>query len=252
MKSGTIRTLIVDDEMPARRLLSTYLKDYCADVEVCAECDSVESAVEAISRCHPHLLFLDIEMPGENGFDLLRKFEKPPFRVVFVTAYSEYAIRAFRFSAVDYLLKPVKVDELIESVAKFRQSADFPGSGKEVETLLRNLSSPPQSLDNLVISSNNGLTVIRLAEVILCQGEGYCTHFYLSGKRKITSSKNLKYFEELLLNHLIMRVHHSWLVNLHQVSGVSRQGEILCTDDLKCPLGSTYKPQFLSLIGKFR
>ena len=89
-------------------------------------------------------------------------------------------------------------------------------------------------------------------DCFLCQGEGYCTHFYLSGKRKITSSKNLKYFEELLLNHQIIRVHHSWLVNLHQVSGVGRQGEILCTDDLKCPLGSTYKPQFLSLIGKYR
>lgn len=252
MNSGTIRTIIVDDEMPARRLLATYLKDYCADIEVCAECDSSESALEAIGRCHPHLLFLDIEMPGENGFDLLRKFEKPSFRVVFVTAYSEYAIRAFRFSAVDYLLKPVRVDELIESVAKFRQAADLPGSGKEMETLLRNISSPSQSLDNLVINGSNGLSVVHLNEVILCQGEGYCTHFFLPGKRKITSSKNLKYYEELFLHHQIIRVHHSWLVNLHHVSGLTRQGEILLSDDLKCPLGNTYKTQFLSLIGKFR
>lgn len=252
MKNATIKTIIVDDEMPARKVIATYLTEYCRDVEICAECDSVASAFEAINRCQPHLLFLDIEMPNGNGFDLLRMFENPDFRVVFVTAYSEYAIRAFRFSAVDYLLKPVRVDELIESVNKFRQSASAVISRHEVDLLLRHLSRDTRPPETLAISDINGLTIIRLAEVILCKGEGYCTQFYLTGQRKLTSSKNLKYYEELLRYNNILRVHHSWLANLHHVASITRQGEIILTEEMKCPLGNTYKQAFLESIGKIR
>jgi len=115
-----IRAVIIDDEKLARDVIFNYLKEYCPDVEVVAQAATVQTAYEAIIKTAPDLIFLDIEMPDGKGFDLLKMFDKINFRIIFVTAYSEYAIKAFRFSALDYLLKPVKIDELIEAVAKIR------------------------------------------------------------------------------------------------------------------------------------
>ncbi len=248
----TIKTIIVDDEMPARMALATYIREYCPGIDICGEYDSAGTAYEGILKHRPQLVFLDIEMPNGNGFDLLRRFKNVDFRVIFVTAFSEYAIRAFRFSAIDYLLKPVKIDELVEAVQKVREEYADKISGQDIRILFNNLSNTGKPPENMVISDINGFTVIKIADLILCQGEGYCTHFFASGKKKITSSKNLKYYEELLYPRQIIRVHHSWLVNVEHVKGLTRQGEILLSEELKCPLGTSYKTQFMEMIGKIR
>lgn len=252
MEIKKIKTIIVDDELPSREALATYIRDYCPELEICATCDSATTAYEAILRHHPALLFLDIEMPNKNGFDLLSMFKSPDFRVIFVTAYSDYAIRAFRFSAADYLLKPVKIDELTDAVKKIKASLESPSPRKESHRLPDTGNREGEAMENLIISDLEGFTVIRLTDLILCQGEGYCTHFYIAGKKKLTSSRNLKYYEELLQPKQIIRVHHSWLANLQHVKGVTRQGEILFTEELRCPLGSSYKARFLQLVGKYK
>jgi two-component system LytT family response regulator len=188
-------------------------------------------------------------MPNGNGFDLLKLFKKPDFRVIFVTAYSEYAIRAFRFSAVDYLLKPVKVDELIEAVEKVREIVLDGKETPDLQTLQENLS-PRNGISRLVVSDLKGFTVIRTDQIIKCEGEGYCTHFYLTGGKKVTSSKNLKYYEELFDHTQIIRVHHSSLINLDHLEGYTRQGEIVLAEGLKCPLGDKYKQVFMGRFGK--
>jgi two-component system LytT family response regulator len=198
MEPRLIKTIVVDDEKPSRDGLSTYIRDFCRDISIVSECDSVKSAYNAILEHHPDLVFLDIEMPNGNGFDLLKMFKVPPFKVIFVTAYSEYAIRAFRFSAADYLLKPVKVDELVEAVNKVRETIDHTSPVPDIQTLLDNLS-PKETLENLVVSDIKGFTVIRVQTIIQCEGDGYCTHFYLTGGKKVTSSKHLKYYEEFCL-----------------------------------------------------
>lgn len=252
MNAAPLKVIVVDDERPSREALATYIRDYCHGTQIVAECDSVKSAYSAILSEEPHLVFLDIEMPNGSGFDLLRMFKNPTFKVIFVTAFSDYAIRAFRFSAVDYLLKPVKVDELVDAVAKVKSGYSPGDSLKSLNSLFESVQSGESGPKNLVISDTKGFTVVRINELILVQGEGYVTHFHLTGRRKVSSSKNLKFYEELLESAGIIRVHHAWLANLAFVKGYNRQGEITMEDDLRCPLGSSYKNRFMEMISKIR
>ena len=239
-----IRAVIIDDEKLARDVIFKYLKEYCPDVEIVAQASTVQTAYEAIRMTLPDLIFLDIEMPDGKGFDLLRMFEKINFRIIFVTAYSEYAIKAFRFSALDYLLKPVKIDELIEAVAKIRDQEQHGISSEIVKTLLNNLRSSSPRQSTLIITNLKGFDVLKLNEIIMCQADGYCTNFFLTGDRRVISSKNLKHFAGLLEDQNFLRVHHSYLVNLDHVTGYTRHGEIMLSEDLKAYVGDSYKGEF--------
>jgi len=240
-----IRAVIVDDEKLARDVIANYLFEYCPDVEVVAQASTLKTAMSAIQKTTPDLVFLDIEMPDGTGFDLLNAFGKIDFKIIFVTAYSEYAIKAFRFSALDYLLKPVKIDELIEAVAKVR-SASTPGLSSEIiNSLLANLKNNTPKQSTLIIPNVRGFEVLRVADIIMCQADGYCTILFLSGNRKVVSSKNLKHFDGLLEDQDFLRVHHSWLVSLDHVTGYTRQGEILLSEGLKAFLGDSYKNEFV-------
>jgi two-component system LytT family response regulator len=245
MHSKLLKTIVVDDEKPSREALSTYIKDFCTDIEIAAECDSVKTAYQSILKHKPQLVFLDIEMPNGNGFDLLQMFKTPPFKVIFVTAYSDYAIRAFRFSAADYLLKPVKVDELVDAVNKVRQELEKEQSNQNLQVLIQSLNSHNGEVHQLVIPDSKGYSVIKVNDIIMCEAEGYCTHFYLTGKRKITSSKSLKHFEDIFNDHQIIRVHRSHLINLSKINGYTKQGEIRLEENLSCPLGNNFRQQFL-------
>lgn len=249
MQAKPLTAIVVDDENPSREALSTYIRDFCADVQIVAECDSVKSAYQAIREHQPQLVFLDIEMPNGNGFDLLQLFQKPTFKVIFVTAFSDYAIRAFRFSATDYLLKPVKVDELIEAVEKVKQDLKMDGSDENLSILMENFRSNGQNNHKLVIPNSKGFVVINLNDIIFCQADGYLTHFNLIGKQIVHSTKNLKYYEDIFENTSLIRVHRSYLVNLQHVKGYNNDGEIQMTDHLNCPLSMNYKQRFVEMLG---
>ena len=240
-----IRTVIIDDERPAREVIANYLAEYCPDVEVIAQASSVKTGYSAIVKNSPDLIFLDVEMADGKGFDMLSMFDHIDFKIIFVTAYSEYAIRAFRFSAVDYLLKPVRIDELIEAVKKVRNSIGTGISSEIINTLLKNLKEGPEKQSTLIIPHMKGFEVLRVPEIIMCQADGYCTNFFLTGNRKVVSSKNLKHFSGLLEGQDFMRVHHSYIINLEHVTGYTRQGEILLSDGYKASLGSSYKNEFV-------
>jgi two-component system, LytTR family, response regulator len=251
MNTHNIRTIIVDDEKPARDVLSNYLREFCPNVQIVAECNSAKSAFKAITEYQPQLVFLDVEMPKGSGFDLLRMFAPIHFKVIFITAFSNYAIQAFRFSAADFLLKPVKISELKEAVNKVIHEFELKDSYLSVKALLDNLKGHTPPNDNLVISDTKGFSVIKTSDIIYCEADGYCTNFYLQGKSKICSSRNLKFYEELLPVHLFIRTHHSFIVNLSHVKGYSHQEEILLTDGLKCPLSSGKKNAFISKFKKY-
>ena len=205
----------------------------------------MKTALSAIQKTTPDLVFLDIEMPDGTGFDLLNRFEKIDFKIIFVTAYSEYAIKAFRFSAIDYLLKPVKIDELIDAVARVRSAGTTGISTEIISSLLNNLRSSSPKQSTLIIPNIRGFEVLRVSEIIMCQADGYCTIFHLSGNRKVVSSKNLKHFDGLLEDQNFLRVHHSYLVNLDHITGYTRQGEILLSEGMKAFLGDSYKNEFV-------
>ena len=240
-----IRAVIIDDEELSREVISNYLREYCADVEVIAQASSVKTAYGVIAKNSPDLIFLDIEMPDGKGFDLLNMFEKIDFKVIFITAYSEYAIKAFRFSAIDYLLKPVKIDELIDAVARVRSAGSRGISADIVTSLLNNLRSDSARQSTLIIPNLKGFDVLKVPEIIMCQADGYCTTFHVTGCRKVVSSKNLKHFDNLLKDQNFLRVHHSYLVNLDYVTGYTRQGEIMLSEGLKAFLGDSYKGEFV-------
>jgi len=242
-----IKAVIVDDEKPSREVICNYLRDYCEDIQVVAKASSVKSAYKAIKKHNPDLLFLDIELGDGKGFDLLTMFEKIKFKIIFITAYSEYAIKAFRVNAIDYLLKPVKIDELKSAVEKAKLFNNHIDSEK-IAALIKNIPGAFSQQPTITIPHIKGFDVLKINDIIMCKAAGYCTEFYLTGKKKVLSSKNLKNYEELLNSHHFIRVHHSFMVNINHVCSYTKQGEIELTEGNKAALGDSNKKMFFELL----
>jgi two-component system, LytTR family, response regulator len=242
-----IRAIVVDDEKPSRDLISNLLRDCCKDIVVISTASTVKNAYDAIMKHNPDLVFLDIELGDGKGFDLLQKFEKISFKIIFITAYSEYAIKAFRVNAIDYILKPVNIEELKAAVEKVRTLNIINSDTKHLESLIHSLYSQSQQ-QTITIHHLKGFDVLKIKDIIMCKGDGYCTNFTLTGKRKFVSSKNLKYYENLLAEHNFIRVHHSFLINLNHVCSYTRQGEIELTEMNMASLGDSNKKTFLRLL----
>jgi two-component system, LytTR family, response regulator len=244
-----IHAIVIDDEEPSREALKNFISDFCSDVEVVATASSVKTAFKAIQKHKPDLIFLDIEMPDGKGFDLLKMFETIDFRVIFVTAYSEYAIKAFRVNAVDYLLKPVKIDELKDAVDKIKAS-NGDSESEKLSGILKGMSDGIFFHPTLTVSNVKGFEVLKINEIIMCKADGYCTIFYLTGDHKVNSSRNLKQFEKQMTDYGFIRVHNSFLVNLQHVSSFTKQGEIILTENNKAFLGDRYRTQFMKLFSR--
>jgi two-component system LytT family response regulator len=224
-----IRAIIIDDEEKSRKLLVNLLDLYCDNVEVLALADSVESGLRAIKKHQPELIFLDIVMPDGDGFSLLAKLEKINFEVIFTTAYGEYAIKALRENALDYLLKPIDVEELQNSVKRARKkinqgSADIESTvGNKLANLLEKYNHLNIHVDKIGIPNQNGLMFISINDIALCKAEGNYTEIYFvdSSKKEIVS-KTLKEFEKLLISYNFLRVHRSYLINLNNIKEYHR------------------------------
>ncbi len=242
-----LKSIVVDDETPSRDALVNFTSENCPDVEIVAECDSIQTAFEAITEYNPHLVFLDVEMPWGSGFELLKMFNPIPFKVIFVTAFSDYAVQAFRLAATDFLLKPVKVIELVDAVAKVRKELTLSDSAQNIDVLLHNFDAPDICSRKLVITDSHGFSVINTCDIVFCQADTYCTNFTLVNKEIMKSTHNLRYFEDLLPTNQFMRVHNSYIVNIDHVKGYSNQGYIRLTDDHKCSLSTMRKPDFLKI-----
>jgi len=188
-------------------------------------------------------------MTDGKGFDLLGMFDTIDFKIIFVTAYSEYAIKAFRFSAIDYLLKPVMIEQLVEAVDKVRIAQGSGMNSEVINILIRNLKNGSDH-PTLIIPHIDGFDVLKTSDIIMCQADGYCTKFFLTGNRKVVSSKNLKNYDSLLDEGKFMRVHHSFLVNLDHINSCTRQGELILNEGLRAYLGDSYKNEFVRRVGK--
>ncbi|MEM9929195.1 MAG: LytTR family DNA-binding domain-containing protein, partial [Bacteroidota bacterium] len=211
-----MRTLLIDDESPAREALRHYLGKYCPAVRVVGEADSVDSALAAIRQQQPELLFLDIEMPFGNGFDLLERLPtEQNLEVVFVTAYEQYALRALRLSAAHYLLKPVDIDDLIDAVAKVKARIGLREQGQVTRALLDNLKATDQEPPKrLALPLLDGLEIIRPDEVVFLEAADNFTNFHLTDGRKLLICRKLKFYDALLGPAGFCRIHRSTVVNL--------------------------------------
>ena len=213
---NNINAIIIDDEERARNTLSSLLLNYCPEITVLATCANVPDGVLAINKHKPDVVFLDIEMPDYNGFELLGFFREIDFDIIFVTAYSEYAIKAFEISAVDYILKPIDIDQLKNSVEKLKQKK-LHSQMQEQIALLKD-SYKGDDIRKIALSMSNGLTFVEIADIVLLEADGAYTTFYLKDGQKILVSKKLKFYEDILSNRsFFFRTHRSYFVNVNYI-----------------------------------
>ena len=215
-----IRAILVDDEEGARDVLENLLKRFCPDVELIAKCNNVLQAVEVVNKEQPDLVFLDIEMPNYSGFEIVTFFKDINFEIIFVTAYDQYAIRAFEVAAIDYLLKPVDIERLKNAVARVAQQRNIEQQSQRLSLLSNTLES--KQLKNIVISDKGQQNIVPIESIIAIEAqESYCTIHTTT--KTFVASKNLKHFETLLESlPQFFRVHKSWLVNKNFIKHYSK------------------------------
>ncbi len=241
-----LSTLIIEDEKKSRELLRELLEQYCSNAEVVGEAASVKEAKELINQCHPKLVFLDVEMRDGTGFDLLKQLGKIDFKIIFVTAHAHYAIKAIRFSAVDYLLKPIDADELKEAVNKAEGEMQNDHS-HHINGFLTNLES--QESSRLAVPIKDGVAFLEPHNIIRLEADGTYTHIYTT-QGKYTAIKNLKEYEEMLLNFNFFRSHHSHLINLKHVKAFNRMEGFFATmsDGTSVEISRRKKGDFLKVM----
>jgi two-component system, LytTR family, response regulator len=242
-----IRTVLIDDESSARDTLRYQLGKHLPQVNIVGEADSVESGIRCIVNHEPDLVFLDIEMPLGSGFDVLDETKHLKFQVIFITAYSQYAIQAFKFSAAAYLLKPVRISDLKEAVEKVFGPEFRTNGQRKLSVLAHNVSSAGQALPRLVLPDLTGFAVVDVPTIIRCEAERNYTRFYFTDQNPAIITRGLKEYEELLADSGFFRIHQSHLVNLAFVKRYIRGkgGEVEMSDKSVLPLSRTRKDEFL-------
>lgn len=249
---NTINAIIIDDEERARNTLSSLLLNYCPEINVLATCANVPDGVLAINKHKPDVVFLDIEMPDYNGFELLGFFREIDFDIIFVTAYSEYAIKAFEISAVDYILKPIDIDQLKNSVEKLKQKKLHSQMQEQIELLKESYKG--DDIRKIALSMSNGLTFVEIADIILLEADGAYTTFYLKDGQKIVVSKKLKFYEDILSNRsFFFRTHRSYVINVNYIKKYSRsENAILMDNDFSVTISRDRKQEFETLLKELR
>jgi two-component system LytT family response regulator len=252
--SKPLKTIIVDDEQNAVDFISSIINEYCPGLQVAGKANNVAEGIERINELQPDLLFLDVEMPNGTGFDLLSHFPEKNFEVVFITAFNHYAIRAIKFSAVDYILKPINITEFIEAVDRvIKKRADTTrNSNENFKVLMENLKTSHPS--RLAIPTSDGMEYLNPREIIRIEADRSYSWFYLSGNRKILVSKHLKEFQDLLDERNFFRSHNSHLINLRFVRKYIRKegGYIEMQDGAEIPVSRNKKDLFLMNMAKFK
>lgn len=247
-----MRTIIIDDEEKARKTIINYLSIYCQNVEIVAQAENVEGGYNAIIQNKPDLVLLDINMPDGSGFDLLNKFSNIDFKIIFITAYEEYAVKAFKFSALDYLLKPVNPKELIDAIEKARIVIDNEAFELRYKAFVSNFDNKSKTERKLVLKTSESIYVLETKDIVRCEADGSYTTFYISDGRKILVSRNLKEFEEMLNEFQFFRPHHSHLVNLNFMLSFEKRdgGHIVMKDKSEVPVSTRRKDDLLKLFDK--
>ena len=233
-----IRYILVDDERNNLENLQFLLQEHCPALEFVGAARSVQEALPLITAAVPDLIFLDIQMPGETGFDLLRSIDKPAFEVIFVTAYDQYGIQAIKFSALDYLLKPVAIEELIQAVDKATEKIKSKQQNKNITNLLAYLEKPKATSLRIALPTLKETHYVKLEEIIRCEASDNYTLFFLQNGENILVSKTLKEYDDLLRLHNFQRVHQSHLVNMQFVKSLLKEdgGTLLLSDKTKIPI----------------
>ena len=248
-----IRCVLIDDENNSLEMMEWLIKTYCPQVSIDAMCNSSEKGIEAIKKFRPDVVFLDIEMPHMNGFDMLEQFDKLFFDVVFCTAYDQFAIRAFKYSALNYLLKPVDPADLQETIRRIEEKKSSP-SKEQIEMLLQNIrESAKPAVQRIALTTNDGMIFVSTQDILYCEAESNYTSVILKGGKKILVSKVLKDIDETLSGSNFYRIHNSYLINLNHIKKYVRGdgGYVIMENDVTISISRSRRHEFMELFSKF-
>jgi len=244
-----MRAIIVDDEKRARNYLRGILEDQFKKIEIIGEADGVEAGIKLVNELKPELVFLDVQMQDGTGFDLLAKIDRSKFHIIFISAYDRFAITAIKFSAVDYLLKPVESVDLGLALEKVNNTKITNEVQNKLDLLLNNVNK----IEKIALPSLNGIEFVRIDNIIRCESDNNYTNFYLVSKEKIVVSKTLKEFEDMLERKGFFRTHKSYIINLSFLKKyIKGEGGIAVMEDgSEIPVSRRRKEEFLEVLSKF-
>ncbi|HXB07094.1 MAG TPA: LytTR family DNA-binding domain-containing protein [Puia sp.] len=241
-----IKTIIIDDEPYCCETLEAMIGKFCPELAVAAVLHSGVDALEVFDQFTPQLVFLDIEMPHMTGFEFLEKLPSINFAVIFTTSYDQYAIKAIRLSALDYLLKPIDRVELIQAVAKVSSTPKTP-TGLQLELLVQKFNLPRSLIRVIALPTMEGLEMVEVDSIVSCSSDGNYTHFFLKDNKRLMASRTLKDVEELLSEYSFIRVHHSFLVNINEIRKYIKGegGYLVMSDGVTIDVSRTRKEMLL-------
>ncbi|MFO0355562.1 MAG: LytR/AlgR family response regulator transcription factor [Sphingobacteriaceae bacterium] len=249
-----IKTLIIEDEQKSRDVLLKIIEKNCPQLEVIGTAENVSDGVEKIKSLKPDLVFLDITMPDGSGFDLLEKVQGYKFDLIFATASNNHAIRAFKYSACDYLLKPIDVEELKSAVSRIEKHKNETPDMQNLNFLIQQLKRSDDNFQKITLPTGNAYEIINLKDIVRCEADGSYTYFYLTDKRKLMVSASLKHYEELLPEQDFIRVHHHNLINMNHVVRFLKEdgGYAVMSDGSKIEISRRKKDVFMDRLKSFK
>lgn len=247
-----LRAAIIEDEKHSRETLKSLLEEFCEGVDITGTAGSVAEGIALIREQDPDLVFLDIELQTGTGFDILNEVQDMNFEVVFTTAFEHYAVKAIKFSSIDYLLKPIDLEELQKALDRVRKSKDEKQYKQQLETLLANLRPGSDDHRKLCLSTSEGVEFVNIKDIIYCEASGSYTHFRLNNDRNLLVSRHLKEYELLLADYHFMRVHNSYVINLHEVKKYVKAdgGYIIMNDQAEISISPRKRVEFLDRMGQ--
>lgn len=245
-----VKAIIVEDEKMSRETLRRMLEKYCPQVDIVAEADGYRTGIEMIKKHGPDVVFLDIQMPDGSGFRLLEEFGEADFEVIFTTAFDQFAIKAIKFSALDYLLKPIIPQELINAIEKLENKRVQSRKSKNIEVFLENIKNKEESTRKIVLSTSDKIHVIPVDDIIRCESDNYYTQFHFTDGKRLMVSKTLKENEEMLAQYNFIRPHKSHLINVKYIKSFLRQegGYIIMTDGTRIPVSRRKREKIMDIL----
>lgn len=246
-----LKAILIDDEESSLSSLKEKILSSCPHVQITALCDNAAKGIEAIDNLHPDLVFLDIEMPVMNGFVMLQQLPHKNFELIFTTAYDHYAIKAIRYSALDYLIKPIEIEDLKAAVGRAEEKRNHSYPNPQIELLVEQLASKKNQFSRIAIPTSEGLQFIKVEDIIYLEASVNYTHIYAESKKKFIASKTLKEFEEMLPTENFLRIHNSYIINKNYAEKYIRGegGQVVLSNGVTLDVAKRKKSEFLKAIG---